>query len=318
MSNQPIELTSLVPLECAGKRLDQTLAHVFPEHSRSRLKEWIEKGHVLVDGVIRKPKDKVVGGEHIHIQTEQTIFNEAWAAEALPLEIVYQDEYIAVINKPMDLVVHPAAGHQKGTLVNALLHHIPCLVNLPRAGIVHRLDKDTTGLLVVAKTIEAHTKLIEALQARKILRQYEAIVQGMLLAGGTVDAPIGRHPHDRKKMAIVERGKEAITHYRVLQKFPAHTHLQLQLETGRTHQIRVHMLHINHPIVGDRTYGGRQRVPPKAGEALLNGLRTFPRQALHAKKLGFYHPITGEYLEWESSLPEDTLQLLALLRQSVL
>jgi 23S rRNA pseudouridine1911/1915/1917 synthase len=317
MSNQSIQLTSVIPLECAGKRLDQSLAQLFPEHSRSRLKEWIEKGQVLIDGTIKRPKDKVVGGEHIQIQAEQEIFNEAWGPEALPLDIIYEDEYIAVINKPMDLVVHPAAGHQQGTLVNALLHHIPCLVSLPRAGIVHRLDKDTTGLLVVAKTMEAHTKLVATLQAREMVRHYEAIVQGMLLAGGTVDAPIGRHPHDRKKMAVSERGKEAVTHYRVLQKFTAHTHLQVQLETGRTHQIRVHMLHLNYPIVGDKTYGGRQRVPPKASESLLLALRTFPRQALHAKKLGFNHPVTGEYMEWESPIPTDMSELLSSLRQSM-
>jgi len=317
MSNQRIELQAEVPPECAGKRLDQTLAHLFPEHSRSRLKQWIETGYIRLDGVVKRPKDKVLGGEHVVIAAwvEQACMND-WHAEALPLQIIAEDEAILVINKPSGLVVHPASGHSEGTLVNALLHHFPQLIALPRAGLVHRLDKDTTGLLVIAKTREVHTQLVLALQARTVVRVYEAIVQGTLVSGGTVVAPIWRHPHDRKRMAVVERGKEAITHYRVLEKFQAHTHLQVQLETGRTHQIRVHMAHLGHHLVGDKTYGGRPRVPPKATADLLHALQAFPRQALHATRLALIHPLSGQPMSFEAPLAEDMSKLLLLLRKA--
>jgi len=308
-----INLSSQIPPEYAGSRLDQVLAKLFSEHSRSRLKEWIDKGYVRVNGEIKRPRDKVKGGELIEISAEvETV--SSWEAEPIALNIVYEDEDLLVINKPAKLVVHPAAGHRGGTLVNALLHHVPALSEIPRAGVVHRLDKDTTGLLVVAKTQVCHTKLVEALQAREVERIYEAVVQGVVISGGTVNAKIGRHPYDRKRMAVVETGKNSITHYRVLQRFPAHTHLQLKLETGRTHQIRVHMAHINHPVFGDKTYGGRLRVPPNSHPALLSLIHNFPRQALHAKQLSLIHPRTLERMTWEAPLPEDFQELLRVLK----
>lgn len=285
----------------AGKRLDQALAILFPEHSRSRLKTWIEEGHVLVEGHTRRPKDKVLLGEDIDIEAELEDKRE-WEAEDLELNIVYEDDDIIIINKPANLVVHPGAGNQQGTLVNALLHHAPNLSLIPRAGIIHRLDKDTTGLLVVAKSLAAHTKLVEQMQAREIIRVYEAIVWGILPAGGTINAPIGRHPSDRMKMAVVLDGKPAITHYRIIKKYPRHTHLRVQLETGRTHQIRVHMAHIRHPVVGDKVYARRYQGEPR-----------FSRQALHAKYLELDHPISKEKLSFEADLPEDMGELLTRL-----
>jgi len=314
MSQQIIELKSEVPAEWAGKRLDVVLSLLFPEHSRARLKTWIEQGKVRVDGALKRPKDKVKGGEKIEIQAEIETKVD-WEAEILPLEILYQDDHLLIINKPENRVVHPAAGHPKGTLVNALLHHVPSLRALPRAGIVHRLDKDTTGLLVVAKTLEAHTALAAALQSRRIERIYEAIIQGVLPSGGTITAPIGRHTQNRKRMAVVETGKAATTHYRVIEKFRAHTWIQLKLETGRTHQIRVHMAHLNYPILGDKTYGGRLRLPKQASPTLVHLIQTFPRQALHAKQLRLVHPVTQEEMQWESPLPLDMQQLLTALRQ---
>uniref|UniRef100_UPI0010696BE5 23S rRNA pseudouridine(1911/1915/1917) synthase RluD n=1 Tax=Pseudomonas aeruginosa TaxID=287 RepID=UPI0010696BE5 len=236
-------------------------------------------------------------------------------AQDIELEIVYEDEHILVIDKPAGLVVHPAAGHQDGTLLNALLYHVPDIANVPRAGIVHRLDKDTTGLMVVAKTLEAHTKLVAQLQARSVSRIYEAIVIGVITSGGTIDAPIGRHGVQRQKMAVVDAGKVAVSHYRVLERFRAHTHTRVKLETGRTHQIRVHMSHIGYPLVGDPVYGGRFRIPPVASQTLVQTLREFPRQALHARFLELDHPATGVRMKWESPLPEDFLWLLSLLRQ---
>jgi len=237
--------------------------------------------------------------------------------EPIPLDIVYEDEALLVINKPAGLVVHPAVGNWKGTLLNALLHHVPALAQIPRAGIVHRLDKGTTGLLVVAKTLEAQTSLVEQLQARSFTREYDAVVNGVLTGGGKVDAPIGRHPVDRKRMAVVRNGKPAVTHYRVAERFRAHTHIKVQLETGRTHQIRVHMAHQRFPLIGDPVYGGRLRLPPESGEVLIQMLRGFSRQALHASRLGLVHPQTGEYMEWQAAIPEDIEQLLAVLRQDL-
>lgn len=312
---QQLHLEANLPLENKGARLDQALASLFPEHSRSRLKEWVEKGWVLVDGQKKRAKDKVQGGEKIIIQAEIPIILER-GAEAIPLDIIYEDEHVLVLNKPVGLVVHPAVGNQTGTLLNALLHHYPDLNQIPRAGIVHRLDKDTSGLMIVAKSLEAHTHLVNQLQARTVRRTYETIVWGILPAGGTVNARIGRHPVDRKRMSVSDTGKEAITHYRVVQKFRCHTHLRVQLETGRTHQIRVHMAYIHHPILGDKTYGGRLRVPPKSTPEFLKILREFPRQALHATQLGFIHPITDEEMHWEIPLPKDILQLLTALKQN--
>lgn len=307
-------LEAIVPIECANKRLDQVLAILFTEYSRSRLKEWIEQGLVLVNGQRLRPKDKLAGLERIEI-LDTPIPSVEWVPEVIPLNIVFQDEHLLIVDKPMGFVVHPATGNPSGTLVNALLHLFPELSQLPRAGIVHRLDKDTTGLLVVARTLEAHQALTEDLQARAVSREYEAIVGGRMPSGGTVEAPIGRHPKDRKRMAVNEQGKPAITHYRVIKRFTAHTHLQIKLETGRTHQIRVHMAHIQYPIVGDKTYGGRLRVPPACDEQLLDCLKNFKRQALHARRLSFKHPIREEVLSFESPLPTDMQGLIEVLER---
>jgi 23S rRNA pseudouridine1911/1915/1917 synthase len=243
--------------------------------------------------------------------------DERWEPEPIDLDIVYEDEAILVINKPAGLVVHPASGNWQGTLLNALLHHDASLDTVPRAGIVHRLDKETSGLLVVARTLEAQTSLVEQLQERSLTREYDAVINGVLTGGGKVDAPIGRHPVDRKRMAVVGNGKPAVTHYRVAERFRAHTHIKVKLETGRTHQIRVHMAYLKHPLIGDPVYGGRLRMPPASGEMMQQMLRRFPRQALHASRLGLLHPVSGEYMEWEMPLPEDMVQLLEVLRQDV-
>ncbi|WP_129480515.1 23S rRNA pseudouridine(1911/1915/1917) synthase RluD [Pseudomonas aeruginosa] len=309
-----IQRAAEVPFELGGQRLDQIAAQLFPEHSRSRLAGWIKDGRLTVDGAVLRPRDIVHSGAQLVLEAEQEAQGE-WLAQDIELEIVYEDEHILVIDKPAGLVVHPAAGHQDGTLLNALLYHVPDIANVPRAGIVHRLDKDTTGLMVVAKTLEAHTKLVAQLQARAVSRIYEAIVIGVITSGGTIDAPIGRHGVPRQKMAVVDAGKVAVSHYRVLERFRAHTHTRVKLETGRTHQIRVHMSHIGYPLVGDPVYGGRFRIPPVASQTLVQTLREFPRQALHARFLELDHPATGVRMKWESPLPEDFLWLLSLLRQ---
>lgn len=309
-----IQRAAEVPFELGGQRLDQIAAQLFPEHSRSRLAGWIKDGRLTVDGAVLRPRDIVHSGAQLVLEAEQEAQGE-WLAQDIELEIVYEDEHILVIDKPAGLVVHPAAGHQDGTLLNALLYHVPDIANVPRAGIVHRLDKDTTGLMVVAKMLEAHTKLVAQLQARSVSRIYEAIVIGVITSGGTIDAPIGRHGVQRQKMAVVDAGKVAVSHYRVLERFRAHTHTRVKLETGRTHQIRVHMSHIGYPLVGDPVYGGRFRIPPVASQTLVQTLREFPRQALHARFLELDHPATGVRMKWESPLPEDFLWLLSLLRQ---
>lgn len=310
-------LTAKVPEELAGMRLDQCLAEIFPDYSRSKLQTWIKSGRVLVNGVALKAKDKLDGGEDIRLDAEAEVVLEN-EAENIPLDIVYEDEALLIINKPAGLVVHPAAGNWHGTLVNALLYHEPSLNTLPRAGIVHRLDKDTSGLLMIAKTLQAHNSLTEQLQDRSITREYLALVKGWMTAGGTVDEPIGRHPIDRKRNAVREDGKPAVTHYRLEQRFKRHTLVRVKLETGRTHQIRVHMAYINYPLVGDQVYGGRFQLPAKCSEKLVAALRDFKRQALHAAKLGLEHPVTGEYCEWEQPLPEDMQQLLAVLAEDEL
>lgn len=309
-----IQRAAEVPFELGGQRLDQIAAQLFPEHSRSRLAGWIKDGRLTVDGAVLRPRDIVHSGAQLVLEAEQEAQGE-WLAQDIELEIVYEDEHILVIDKPAGLVVHPAAGHQDGTLLNALLYHVPDIANVPRAGIVHRLDKDTTGLMVVAKTLEAHTKLVAQLQARSVSRIYEAIVIGVITSGGTIDAPIGRHGVQRQKMAVVDAGKVAVSHYRVLERFRAHTHTRVKLETGRTHQIRVHMSHIGYPLVGDPVYGGRFRIPPVTSQTLVQTLREFPRQALHARFLELDHPATGVRMKWESPLPEDFLWLLSLLRK---
>ncbi len=307
-------LTAIVPDELAGMRLDQCLAELFPDYSRSKLQTWVKSGRVVVDGRTLKAKDKLLGGEEIRLDAEAEVVLES-EAEAIPLDIVYEDEALLIINKPAGLVVHPAAGNWHGTLVNALLNHDPNLNTLPRAGIVHRLDKDTSGLLMVAKTLQAHHNLTEQLQERSINREYLALVKGWMTAGGTIDEPIGRHPVDRKRNAVREDGKPALTHYRLERRFKRHTLVRVKLETGRTHQIRVHMAHINYPLVGDQVYGGRFQMPAGCSEKLAQALRGFKRQALHAAKLGLTHPVTGEYLEWEQPIPEDMLQLLTVLAE---
>ncbi len=309
-----IQHQEIVPEECLGKRLDQALAEMFPDYSRSRIKEWILAGNVQVDNkVVTKAREKVFGGEQVNIDAEIEA-EVRFEPQDIPLNIVYEDNDILVINKPADLVVHPGAGNPDGTVLNALLHHCPELEIVPRAGIVHRLDKDTTGLMVVAKTIAAQTNLVEALQAREITREYEAVANGIMTAGGSVDEPIGRHSTKRTHMAVTISGRPSVTHYRVMEKFRLHTRLRLRLETGRTHQIRVHMAHIAHPLVGDPLYGGRPRPPKNATPELLQYLRSFKRQALHAAMLSLYHPITGELMTWHAELPDDFVQLVDLLK----
>ncbi|MCQ8179649.1 23S rRNA pseudouridine(1911/1915/1917) synthase RluD [Methylomonas sp. SURF-1] len=310
-------LTARVPEELAGMRLDQCLAEVFPDYSRSKLQTWIRAGRVLVDGEVMKGREKLDGGEEIELDAEAERVIE-YAAQEIPLDIKYEDASLLIVNKPAGLVVHPAVGNWDGTLVNALLNHAPQLETLPRAGIVHRIDKDTSGLLMVAKTLQAHNSLVEQLQERTIHREYLALVKGWMTAGGTVNAPIGRHPVDRKRNAVRRDGKEAITHYRLEQRFKRHTLIRCKLETGRTHQIRVHMAHINYPLVGDPVYGGRFQMPADCGPALAEALRNFKRQALHAAKLGLEHPETGDYCEWEQELPEDMANLIKLLGENEL
>ncbi len=316
MNPSPEPIYTTIASEYAGQRLDQALARLFPQYSRSRLQEWIKRGQVRVDGGQRRPRDKVLGGEQIElsVQMEQQMEDRP---QNIPLHLLYTDDDLLVINKPAGMVVHPAAGNRDGTMLNALLHYDETLRNLPRAGIVHRLDKDTSGILVVARSLEAHHSLVEQLQAREIKREYRAVVCGVLTAGGTVEQPIGRHPVNRVRMAVIAGGKEATTHYRVLERFRGHSYLRVNLESGRTHQIRVHMAHIHYPLLGDPLYGGRMRIPAGSAEGLREQLQTFKRQALHAKVLGLAHPITGDWMEWKAEIPEDMQQLLAALRRDV-
>ncbi len=293
-------------------RLDQCLAEMFPDYSRSKLQTWIKAGRVKVDGVALRGREKLDGGEEIELDAEAEVVLES-DPEDIPLDIVYEDDSLLIINKPAGLVVHPAVGNWNGTLVNALLNHDPNLNVLPRAGIVHRIDKETSGLLMIAKTLQAHNSLVEQLQERSINREYLALVKGWMTAGGTVDAPIGRHPVDRKRNAVRRDGKEAVTHYRLEQRFKRHTLIRVKLETGRTHQIRVHMSHINYALVGDQVYGGRFQMPADCSPELAEALRAFKRQALHATKLGLEHPETGEYCEWEKPMPDDMQNLVNLL-----
>jgi 23S rRNA pseudouridine1911/1915/1917 synthase len=313
--NDRVELQASVPQEMHGSRLDQVAAQLFPQYSRSRLQTWIKDGALSVDGQQCRPRDKVVGGARLQVDAElETVVG--WQAQDIDLDIVYEDATILVLNKPAGLVVHPAAGHYQGTLVNALLAHAPELAQLPRAGIVHRLDMETSGLLVVARTLPAHHHLVEQLQSRSVKREYCAVCIGAMTGGGTVDAPMGRHPRQRKKMAIVAAGgKPAITHYRLAQRFGHHTRITVNLETGRTHQIRVHMAHRRYPLIGDPLYGGRPRIPKGASDLLIDTLRHFPRQALHARALGLIHPASNELMQFECPLPQDLLTLLSVLEQ---
>jgi len=305
-------LELVLPPDCAGLRLDQALARSLPQYSRSRLQDWIREERVMIDGRVPRGRDTVRGGERVVVQAMEAPAGD-WQAEAIPLRIVYEDDDILVIDKPAGLVVHPGAGNPAGTMLNALLHHAPSLKKLPRAGIVHRLDKETSGLLVVAKTETARLHLIHQLKERSLSREYLALVQGLVSAGGKVDAPIGRHVSARTRMAVSSRGKPAVSHYRVEKKFRAHTLLRVKLESGRTHQIRVHMAHLRHPLVGDPVYGGRAHLPRSASEELIAALHGFKRQALHATRLGLVHPTSGKAVSWDSPIPADMQKLILVL-----
>lgn len=304
---------AIVPEEMAGMRLDRALAALFPAYSRARLQQWLREGMILIDGECLPARAAVRGGEHVELRA-QLAEETSWQAEKVGFRIVYEDEALIVVDKPVGLTVHPGAGNPSGTLVNGLLYHAPELVHLPRAGIVHRLDKDTSGLLVVARTLEAHKSLVEQLQARTVGREYEAVVCGVLTAGGTINEPIGRHPTARTRMAVHERGKPAVTHYRVIERYAAHTYVRVKLETGRTHQIRVHMAHLRHPLVGDQDYGGRLRLPAGCSARLREVLAGFARQALHAARLTLRHPVDDAEREWIAPLPADIEGLIDALR----
>ncbi|GAB7219316.1 23S rRNA pseudouridine(1911/1915/1917) synthase RluD [Vibrio comitans] len=314
---QQIELKSTVKESQLGQRLDQAIAELFDEFSRSRMKEWLLNGKVSVDGVVvTKARVKVMGGEEITVQAEIED-EERWEAQDIPLDIVYEDDDLLVINKPRGFVVHPGAGTPDSTVLNALLFHYPKIAEVPRAGIVHRLDKDTTGLMVVAKNVPTQTRLVRALQKRRITREYEAIAIGKMTAGGMVEKPIGRHSTKRTLMAVNELGKPAVTHYRVAEHFREHTRIRLRLETGRTHQIRVHMSYLQHPLLGDIAYGGRARIPKGASDELTAMIRGFDRQALHAVMLKFDHPSTGEEMQFHAPVPDDMVEMAEALRQDM-
>lgn len=306
--------TIIIPETHVNERLDQALAKLMPEYSRTQIQEWISTGNVLINGQAAKAKYKVRGNETISVTivAKPPLTDDA---EPIPLNIVHEDDDVIIINKPVGLVVHPGAGNQVHTLLNALLFHHPELKNLPRAGILHRLDKDTSGLMVVAKTARALKSLAQQLKKRTLAREYQAIVYGKLISGSTINAPIDRHPRKRKHMAVVETGREAVTHYRVAEKYRNHTLLKLRLETGRTHQIRVHLSYIRHPIVGDAIYGGRVQLSKNMTPELIQLLRQFKRQALHAFALGFIHPDTQEEVRYEIDLPEDMQGLIQALRE---
>ena len=299
----------VIPMQFAGLRLDQALAKLATDHSRSRLQSWIRGDKVKLDGESCHIRQKVWGGESVFIEDSPDPAETAHAAEDIELSVLYEDDFLIVNDKPAGLVVHPGSGNREGTLLNALLHHEPSLSTVPRAGIVHRLDKETSGLLVVAKTLPSQTSLVRQLQERTVKRQYVALVHGIVKHDGTVDAPVGRHPTHRTKMAVVGNGKSARTHYSVIESFTGCTLLECSLESGRTHQIRVHMQHIGHPLVGDPVYG--KKALPSENSALLS---TFPRQALHARRLSFVHPENGELMTFESDLPEDLARLLEELK----
>lgn len=307
------KITLSIPPRYQGKRVDQAVAALLPQHSRARIQAWIRAGYVTINGQPIQQSLRLEGGEHIAINAVYEPQDDNWSKAPIPLDLIYEDDQIIILNKPAGLTVHPGAGNRDQTLANALLYHFPALDKVPRAGIVQRLDKDTTGIMVVARTPVSHTYLVDQLQKRQIKREYQAVVWGVLTAGGTINAPVGRHKIQRKRMAVSESGKAATTHYRIIKKFRTHTFIRIQLETGRTHQIRVHMAHIRHPLVGDPLYGGRPRFPKGAPETLRQYLQSFPRQALHASKLSLRHPITGEEMSREAPLPEDLETLIAKL-----
>ena len=305
-------LEARIPIQSHGMRLDQVVAELFPDYSRNRLATWIKEGRLTVDGKTMKPRDKALASAHVVLEVaDEPVID--WQPQTIPLDVIFEDEHILVVNKPAGMVVHPAAGHADGTLVNALLGYAPELETLPRGGIVHRLDKETSGIMFVARSALAHKSLVAQLSERTVSRTYCAVCTGALTGGGKIDAPIDRHPTARTKMAVVADGKPAVTHYRIAHRFKHYTQLQVNLETGRTHQIRVHMAHRKWPLIGDPVYAGRQRIPAGASEALITALRNFPRQALHAQALEFEHPATGDWLEFETELPDDLVELLEVL-----
>ena len=311
------QLNIIVPKRLMGERIDGVIAQMLPDYSRSKITAWIRSGALLIGGKIVKPKDKVLGDEiaTLTIKTQQLNTWQAQSIADIPLDIVFEDKDMIVLNKPAGLVTHPGAANWTGTLANMLLHFDPSLQQLERAGIVHRLDKNTSGLMVVARNALSQKNLIEQLQTHRVSREYSAIVYGHMIAGGTIDAPIGRHPTERVKQAVVNNGKAAITHYRVIERFAHHTHVKAVLETGRTHQIRVHLSHIGHPLIADPTYGGKVRFPKQAQAQLKSTLRTLNRHALHAKKLRLTHPISGNAMSWKVPLPEDLQHLLQVLSE---
>jgi 23S rRNA pseudouridine1911/1915/1917 synthase len=307
-------LQIIIPSRMTGARLDASLAEMLPDYSRSKITAWIKSGDALINGKIFKPKDKTSGDEIVFLTLNQKQSND-WIAEEIPLNVVYEDEDIIVINKQFGLVTHPGAGNWTGTLANALLYYDPTLSRLDRVGIVHRLDKNTSGLMVVARNEKSQKYLVEQLQNHSVDREYSAIVYGHMIAGGTVDEPIGRDSRDRVKQAVSQSGKEALTHYRAIDRFKSHTHVKAILETGRTHQIRVHLSYVGHSLIGDPMYGGRVRFPKKASEELKKALLNFKRQALHSKKLTLKHPISGEVMSWKAPLPDDMQELLSVLKE---
>ena len=307
-------LNIIIPNRMIGNRLDASLSEMLPDYSRSKITSWIKSGDALINDNTFKPKDKVNGTEIVCLTLNQRQTND-WAAEKIPLNIVYEDEDIIIVNKQFGLVTHPGAGNWTGTLANALLNYDPALSSLDRAGIVHRLDKNTSGLMVIARNEKSQKYLVEQLQSHSVAREYSAIVYGHMIAGGTIDEPIGRDSKDRIKQAVSLSGKKAITHYRAIDRFKSHTHVKAILETGRTHQIRVHLAYAGHPLIGDPTYGGRARFPKKASEELKEALVNFKRQALHSKKLTLTHPISGELMSWKAPLPDDMLKLLDVLKK---
>ena len=313
--SQKIQLTASITPDLAGLRLDQAAAELFGDYSRARLQKWIRSGELTVDGQRLKPTHKACTGETLVLDAVAEREGEVYAQD-IPLDVVHVDGDIIVLNKPAGLVVHPAAGNPDGTLQNALLHFDESLAALPRGGIVHRLDKETSGVMVVARSLRAHTSLVRQLQTREMSRVYQALASGDLAGKGTVDAPIGRHPRDRKRMAVVASGKPAVSHYRSLKRFGDATHVEVSLESGRTHQIRVHMAHIGHPLIGDPVYGHKPRAPSAVTEMQFEAMRAFPRQALHAFRLRLVHPDSSGAVTFEAPLPEDMVKLLSCLRNN--
>jgi 23S rRNA pseudouridine1911/1915/1917 synthase len=305
-----------IPDDFAGLRLDQALARMFPQYSRSRLKEWLLAGAIVVEGGPKRPRDAVSGGETVSLQPVSEVSVRA-EPEPIALDIAHEDDDLLVVNKPAGLVVHPGAGNPAGTLMNGLLHRVPALEEVPRAGIIHRLDKDTSGLLLVAKSLTAHTALVRLLAEREISRHYLAICNGVLTGGGTIQEPVGRHPVDRKRMSVQQNGKPAVTHYTVKERYAAFTYVNVKLDTGRTHQIRVHFAHRRHALVGDQVYGGRLALPKGASDEVIQVLRHFKRQALHATRLAFEHPSSGEQIDLEISPPKDFQMLVETLQRDV-